>query len=162
MIKKFIEEYNIAAHGSYYSAKKPLAKYKLKDSAGKKQTVRVFTDDKIHFPGVAAVVKERNKSEYIILSDKYRKLSRNGKYFAIAHEIGHVYNRDLKEGRGAVRDIVTEINADKFGSLVVGKKNAIKALKEVKKFPVEGGDLIDWMISRHELNLRIRALKKDR
>ena len=151
MLKKIIEEYNIAAHGSYYSAKKPLAKYKLKDSA-----------DKIHFPGVAAVVKERNKSEYIILSDKYKKLSRNGKYFAIAHEIGHVYNRDLKEGRGAVRDLLTEINADKFGSSIVGKKNAIKALKEVKKFPVEGGDLIDWMISRHELNLRIRALKKDK
>ena len=161
MFKQLMEEYNIAMNGSYYSAKKPLAKYKLKDSKGKKQTVRVFTDDKVHFPGVAAVVKEKNKSEYILLSDKYRNLSRNGKCFAIAHEIGHVYNRDLKEGRGAVRDLLTEINADKFGSSVVGKKNAIKALKEVKKFPVEGGDLIDWMISRHELNLRIRALKKD-
>ena len=162
MLKEFMEELNISSQGSYYSAKKPLAKYKLKDSAGKKQTVRVFTDDKIHFPGVAAVVKEKNKSEYIILSDKYKKLSRNGKYFALAHEIGHVYNRDLKEGRGATRDILTEINADKFGSMIIGKKNAIKALKEVKKFPVEGGDLIDWMISRHELNLRIRALKKDK
>ena len=149
MFKKIMEECNIEMNGSYYSAKKPLAKYKLKDSA-------------VHFPGVAAVVKEKNKSEYIILSDKYKRLSRNGKYFALAHEIGHVYNRDLKEGRGAVRDIVTEINADKFGSSIIGKKNAIKALKEVKKFPVEGGDLIDWMISRHELNLRIRALKKDK
>lgn len=162
MLKEIMEEYNIAVHGSYFSAKKPLAKYKLKDSAGKKQSVRIFTDDKIHFPGIAAVVKEKNKSEYIILSDKYKKLSRNGKCFALAHEIGHVYNRDLKEGRGIVRDIVTEINADKVGSSIVGKKNAIKALKEVKKFPVEGGNLIDWMISRHELNLRIRALKKDK
>lgn len=59
MFKQLMEEYNIAMNGSYYSAKKPLAKYKLKDSAGKKQTVRVFTDDKVHFPGVAAVVKEK-------------------------------------------------------------------------------------------------------
>lgn len=63
----------------------------------------------------------------IIYDDLYDELSEDTKQFIVEHEKGHF---DLKHD-GSVRRIEDEYAADEYAALIVGKENAIKALKEM-------------------------------
>lgn len=71
----------------------------------------------------------------ISTDDNFDLLSDNTKEFIIQHELGHFDHKDLITGVVG-RQIALECEADMHAALVIGKDNAINALKELRKMCV--------------------------
>ena len=71
----------------------------------------------------------------ILVDNNYLNMSRTGKRFVIAHELGHIecqiekFRQQINE-----RNLHDECEADEYAMKQVGLKDAIKGLKEIKRF----------------------------
>lgn len=104
-----------------------------------------------------------------ILVDRFfEQISDRSQRFLLAHEIGHICHGDigtpeqaLASGVGAEgaaitgRSLEREWEADSFATRIVGKREALRAMKEMRRLAAKN----KWMeIDIDEINLRIRHL----
>lgn len=92
----------------------------------------------------------------ILVDNNYLNMSKIGKRFTIAHELGHIVHQIEKFKNGNyVRNIEDEFEADEYAVKQVGLETALEGLNEIRKI-LEDNFVPDECIN--EIDIRIENL----
>lgn len=137
--------------------KKTMPVMKVKDVAGRTQKVLVADNSlgnqilRNNNLGMGAAARVKGYGTMLCLGEELRGMSKNAREFTIAHEIGHIANRDLQamakqgkrnlrsgmsqaENTRQLRNIDREKAADAYAVQQIGRKASIDGLKAARRY----------------------------